>query len=108
MCLSLKSCPIWRTVLFLYVPNCSLSLRAHCSLALRAQLWLSRMGLARRQHNKDPETGETQMGGMGELHLEVLVTRLTRQFNVSAKKVCACVCMCVHVCACTLAYTIAY
>eukprot|EP00802_Teleaulax_amphioxeia_P006261 Tamp_06265.p1 GENE.Tamp_06265~~Tamp_06265.p1 ORF type:complete len:839 (-),score=198.78 Tamp_06265:241-2724(-) len=35
---------------------------------------------------EDPETGETQMGGMGELHLEVLVTRLTRQFNVSAKK----------------------
>jgi len=62
------------------------------------------MGLARRQHNKDPETGETQMGGMGELHLEVLVTRLTRQFNVSAKKVCACVCMCVHVCACVCLY----
>lgn len=35
---------------------------------------------------EDPETGETQMGGMGELHLEVLVTRLQRQFNVPAKK----------------------
>ncbi len=46
---------------------------------------------------QDPETGETQMGGMGELHLDVLVTRLSRQFNVSAKKVCVCVCVCVCV-----------
>src|SRR5205085_133767 len=30
------------------------------------------------------ETGQTLISGMGELHLEVLVDRLTREFNVGA------------------------
>ncbi len=32
----------------------------------------------------DEETGQTIIGGMGELHLEVLVDRLTREFKVGA------------------------
>ena len=32
----------------------------------------------------DEETGQTIISGMGELHLEVLVDRLTREFNVDA------------------------
>jgi elongation factor G len=32
----------------------------------------------------DEETGQTIIGGMGELHLEVLVDRLVREFNVGA------------------------
>jgi elongation factor G len=32
----------------------------------------------------DDETGQTIISGMGELHLEVLVDRLTREFNVGA------------------------
>lgn len=32
----------------------------------------------------DPETGQTVISGMGELHLEIIVDRLTREFNVSA------------------------
>jgi len=32
----------------------------------------------------DEETGQTIISGMGELHLEVLVERLTREFNVKA------------------------
>jgi elongation factor G len=32
----------------------------------------------------DHETGQTVISGMGELHLEVLVDRLTREFNVGA------------------------
>jgi len=32
----------------------------------------------------DPETGETVMKGMGELHLEILVDRMKREFNVEA------------------------
>jgi elongation factor G len=32
----------------------------------------------------DPETGQTLIGGMGELHLEVLVERMRREFNVDA------------------------
>ena len=33
----------------------------------------------------DSETGETIISGMGELHLEIIVDRLKREFNVAAK-----------------------
>jgi len=33
---------------------------------------------------RDPETGQTLIAGMGELHLEIIVTRLLREFNVQA------------------------
>ena len=33
---------------------------------------------------EDPETGQTLIGGMGELHLEILVDRLRREFSVPA------------------------
>jgi elongation factor G len=32
----------------------------------------------------DVETGQTQISGMGELHLEIIVDRLVREFNVGA------------------------
>lgn len=32
----------------------------------------------------DEETGQTLIAGMGELHLEIIVDRLTREFNVNA------------------------
>ena len=32
----------------------------------------------------DPETGQTIIGGMGELHLDVLVDRMRREFKVEA------------------------
>jgi elongation factor G len=32
----------------------------------------------------DPDTGQTLISGMGELHLEILVDRMVREFNVSA------------------------
>ncbi len=34
--------------------------------------------------NTDDETGQTIIAGMGELHLEIIVDRLTREFKVSA------------------------
>ncbi len=34
--------------------------------------------------HSDEETGQTIIGGMGELHLEVLVDRMRREFNVEA------------------------
>ncbi|HHY92629.1 MAG TPA: elongation factor G, partial [Firmicutes bacterium] len=36
-----------------------------------------------RMHT-DPETGETIIAGMGELHLEIIVDRLVREFHVEA------------------------
>jgi len=33
----------------------------------------------------DPETGQTKISGMGELHLEIIVDRLRREFGVSAQ-----------------------
>jgi elongation factor G len=33
----------------------------------------------------DPETGQTLVAGMGELHLEILVDRLAREFQVDAR-----------------------
>jgi len=32
----------------------------------------------------DPDTGQTKISGMGELHLEIIVDRLKREFNVEA------------------------
>jgi elongation factor G len=32
---------------------------------------------------ENPDTGQTLISGMGELHLEVLMTRLTREYNVA-------------------------
>jgi elongation factor G len=37
-----------------------------------------------RQHT-DPESGQTLIAGMGELHLEVIVDRMLREFKVAAK-----------------------
>jgi elongation factor G len=34
--------------------------------------------------NTDPDTGQTLISGMGELHLEIIVDRMMREFNVSA------------------------
>ena len=34
--------------------------------------------------NTDPETGQTLISGMGELHLEIIVDRLLREFGVQA------------------------
>ncbi|NLS44815.1 MAG: elongation factor G [Firmicutes bacterium] len=36
------------------------------------------------QVRQDPDTGQTVISGMGELHLEVIVDRLIREFGVSA------------------------
>jgi elongation factor G len=34
--------------------------------------------------SSDPETGQTILAGMGELHLEIIVDRMKREFNVDA------------------------
>jgi elongation factor G len=35
--------------------------------------------------NEDEETGQTLIAGMGELHLDIIVDRIQREFNVGAK-----------------------
>ncbi len=35
--------------------------------------------------SSDKETGQTVIGGMGELHLDIIASRLKREFNVNAK-----------------------
>src|ERR1041384_4280704 len=32
----------------------------------------------------DPDTGQTILAGMGELHLEIIIDRMQREFNVGA------------------------
>ena len=34
--------------------------------------------------NTDPDSGQTIIAGMGELHLEIIVDRMMREFNVQA------------------------
>jgi len=34
---------------------------------------------------KDPETGQNLLSGMGELHLQIIVERLEREFNIAVK-----------------------
>ena len=36
------------------------------------------------KHHTDPETGQTIIAGMGELHLEIIVDRLLREYKVEA------------------------
>ena len=36
--------------------------------------------------NTDPETGQTIISGMGELHLDVIIDRLIREFNIACNK----------------------
>ena len=36
------------------------------------------------QVSTDPDTGQTILAGMGELHLEIIVDRMQREFNVGA------------------------
>ncbi len=54
----------------------------------REQLDLSLAKLAEEdptfQIRNDPETGQTILSGMGELHLEILIDRLRREFRVQA------------------------
>ena len=49
--------------------------------------WPCRSWRSRTPHSRvktDPETGQTIISGMGELHLEIIVDRLVREFKVEA------------------------
>ena len=37
------------------------------------------------RYKTDPETSQTIISGMGELHLEIITDRLLREFNVEAR-----------------------
>ena len=41
------------------------------------------------QVSSDPETGQTIISGMGELHLEIYVERMNREYNVSPLFLCS-------------------
>ena len=41
----------------------------------------------------DQETGQTIIAGMGELHLEIIVDRLLREFKVEGKRRCTSGCL---------------
>ena len=51
-------------------------------LGWRWRSWRSR--IPRSRVKTDPETGQTLISGMGELHLEIIVDRLVREFKVEA------------------------
>ena len=45
-------------------------------------VWLKKIRVLRTRY--DPETGQTIISGMGELHLEIIIDRLLREFKVNA------------------------
>jgi len=75
--------------------NPSMTGKALLSLAIRPETESDRERLTRgvgtllaedptMSANTDPTTGEVVIAGMGELHLEIIVDRLKREFNVEA------------------------
>jgi len=69
-------------------PTCSVAIEAH-SEAQQQQLLEALAQLAAEDPSfsvrSEAETGQTLISGMGELHLEVIVDRLRREFGVEAK-----------------------
>ena len=66
-----------------------------CSVAIEAKTGAEQQDLRRALDqlavedpsffvNTDPESGQTVISGMGELHLEIIVDRLIREFNLAA------------------------
>lgn len=74
------------------MPNCHLSFQLLCDVfqpLLQADLEKMGMGLNKLAqedpsfgYSRDEETGQTVIEGMGELHLEIIVDRLRREFKV--------------------------